>query len=383
MLDVSGTVVVRGKPARKAFRFGPWLSEDHVVSTEDAGDGLFVDLVDETALPLGTGLISTDPHRRIRLLSSAPTRDPLALMRTRIERAAARRRVDLLGADAYRLLHGEVDGVPGVFADRFGAGLLVRPDTPELLPLAQALAEPLADVAGAEVVSLWDQQPRLVRGERSVVRFHHGHLVLSVDLLRGGGLPEMTGQLATQRLVRRWARGRVLDAFAGYGGYGLQLADAGASEVWCVEDDPALADSVAADAKRNALAERLTVVREDPTAHLRRLEDKGERFDIVVLHGPLQREPATAADDAKRRAFELNRRALRLLDEGGLLITWAGSTALAQPAFEAGLVEAATKNRKRLQVLARAGGGADHPSLLGMLESEAPVTLVARVVSMA
>jgi 23S rRNA (cytosine1962-C5)-methyltransferase len=383
MFEVNGTVVVRGKIARSAWRRGPWLRDEDLISRDNA-TGPFVDLVDENSLPLGTGLLGSTPERAVRFVTSARTRDPLALLRTRLERADSRRRTDLLGADAYRVCHGEADGVPGVFVDRFGPGLLVRPDSPEVAPLAEALCGPLVEITRAETVALWPAggAPRLILGDDPVVRFHHGRLVLTVDMLRGRGLPDMSGQLENQRFVRRWAKGRVLDAFAGYGGYGLQLADAGARHVTCVENDERLALSIADDASRNALTE-LAVVREDPMDHLRGLDDASERFDIVVTHPPLLREPASAAEDAQRRAFDIHRRALRLLDEGGVLITWAGSTALAQDAFEEVVVDAATRNRKRLQVLARLRTGPDHPGLLGMPERGTRVTLVGRVVSMA
>jgi 23S rRNA (cytosine1962-C5)-methyltransferase len=385
MLELNGTVVVRGKVARQAWRASPWLRAEDVLS-RDAQAGPFVDLVDENALPLGTGLLGASPERAVRLVTSARTRDPLLLLQTRLERADARRRQDLLGADAYRLCHGDADGVVGLFVDRFGDGLALHTDGPEVEPLVEPLTSALIRLTGATSVSHWPSDgtaPTLLVGEERNVRFHHGRLLLTLDLLGVRSLFAVTGQLDHQRYLRRWARGRVLDAYASWGGYGLQLADAGAREVVVVDGDAGCVRSIEEDARRNGIEDRIRTVHEDPAEHLRRLEEASERFDCVVLHPPTREDPASAADDAARAALDLHRRALRLLDEGGLLVTAPASSALSDEAFETALAEAALKSRKRLQVLARLGAGADHPALLGMPRRGARDTLVARVVAMA
>lgn len=385
MLELNGTVVVRGKVAREAWRASPWIHADDVLSRDDDA-GPFVDLVDENALPLGTGLLGAAPARAVRLVTSARTRDPLSLLRTRLERADARRRQDLLGADAYRLCHGDADGVVGITVDRFGSGLAVRADAPEVEPLVAPLTDALVQLTGAASVAHWPVaggEPSLVVGEERTVRFHHGRLLLTVDLLSTSSLFAVTAQLDHQRYLRRWARGRVLDAYASWGGYGLQLADAGAREVVVVDHDEGCVRSIEEDARQNGIGDRIRGVHDEPAEHLRRLADAAERFDCVVLHPPLREQPASATEDAARAAVDLHRRALRLLDEGGVLVTAPASTALGAQGFEAALAEAALKNRKRLQVLARLGAGADHPLLLGMSDPAATETLVVRVVAMA
>lgn len=385
MLELNGTVVVRGKVARAAWRASPWIDADDVLSRDD-GDGPFVNLVDENALPLGTGLLGTTKERAIRLVTSTRTRDPLSLLRTRLERADARRRQDLLGADAYRLCHADADGVVGLTVDRFGDGLAVRADAAEVEPLVAPLTDALVQITGARSVAHWPSDksaPRLLVGEERTVRYHHGRLLLTVDLLSTASVFSITAQLDHQRYLRRWARGRVLDAYASWGGYGLQLADAGAREVVAVDADESCVRSIEEDARRNGIDDRVRGLHDDPAEHLRQLADAAERFDCVVLHPPVRTQPPSVAEDAAQEAIDLHRRALRLLDEGGLLVTAPGSTALSQSAFEAALSEAALKNRKRLQVLARLGAGADHPQLLGMADPAAHETLVVRVVAMA
>ena len=396
--DSSGSIArVRGEAVRQAWRGRPWIALDDIIEVDGAGP--FVDLIDENSLPLGTALYDAADDFPLRLLSSARTTDPVALIRTRLERAEARRRTDLLGADAYRLCHGEGDGVPRLFVDRFGRGLCVTSTTDAMSEVAPQLIESMVDLWDADVIvhyrptssvstSLLPTRLRkdapfvgqTVHGAQTKVRFHHGGLVRTVDIALGFEVTALTAQLDCQRYVRRWARGHVLDVFSGMGGYGLQLADAGATRTVLVDDDREMLDSIEEDARSNGIGDKVQVRQEAPLEAMRAIDRAGERFQIVVVHPTEVREPRAEANDAQRRVFERLRSALKLLDEGGLLIAWPGTTALDAVAFERTLVDAATRGRKRLQVLARMGAGPDHPSLVGTVDP-APPTLVARVLS--
>ena len=396
-LAVEGTVVVDGNAVRRAWRGRPWLHREDIRGVEAAA-GPFVDLVDENALSLGTALYDPNDEVPIRLVSSSRTNDPVGLLRTRLERALARRRKDLLGADAFRLCHGEGDGVPRLFVDRFGDGLVVTSVSHAMNAVTEALIDPLMDMTDARVVARYTLRSRtdslvrtrlrrdapfeveLCRGTDPQVRFHHGRLVRRVSLTSSFDVSSWTVLLDGQRFVRRWARGQVLHAFAGNGGFGLQMADAGASKVLFLDDHSDNLACIANDAKVNGLSERVTCLEVDPAEQLRKLGDAGAQFETVIVHPVELRESSDEVDEARRRVSEQLRRALRLLDEGGLLITWPGSTAISGALFEELLVEAATRSRKRLQVLSRLGAGPDHPTLLGMPELSAR-TLVVRVLA--
>lgn len=400
-METGSVVRVKGEAVRQAWRGRPWIAKEAVVAFEGGGasDAPFVDLIDENALPLGTALYDPDDDFPLRLLSSARTTDPVALIRTRLERAEARRRTDLLGADAYRLCHGEGDGVPRLFVDRFGRGLCVTSTSDAMSRVAPELIANLVETTGAEAVvhyqptasvrdSLLPTRLRkdapfvgqLVHGAHSRVRFHHGGLVRTVDISRGFEVTALTAQLDSQRYVRRWARGHVLDVYAGMGGYGLQLADAGASRTLLVDEDDDMLASIDEDAKNNGIGSKVETRRENPLDAMRKLDRAGERFQMVCVHPTEIRETKEAAQTAQQRVFERLRAALKLLDEGGIFIAWPGTTALDASAFERTLVDAATRGRKRLQVIARLGAGPDHPTLVGTEDPAAP-TLVARVLS--
>lgn len=386
--SANGKAKVKLAAVRRALKERPWLNADDVIAYE-GDDGPFVDIADENTLPLGTALYNPSEEVRVRLFTSASTRDPLLLLRTRLERAQARRHADLMGSDAYRLIHAEADGVPRLFVDRFGRGLFVVTACQAMDRLADDVIRLLVDVTGAESVVHWRRTTERTYavagtfGPTTTVRYHHGRLVLDVDLASSFALSGLTARLEAQRFVRRWGRGRVLDLYAKDGGFGLQLADAGAKSVLSVEPERSLVDHIRDGASANGLDSRVAVELADPHERMRLLDEAGERFDVVVLHPDETAFEAKSLDAVGRRVFEAHRRALRLLDEGRLLVTWPGATPLPEGEFERIIVDAATRSRKRLQILARMSAGPDHPTLLGVPESRAATTLVLRVLGMA
>jgi 23S rRNA (cytosine1962-C5)-methyltransferase len=368
-----------GKGLRRARRGWPWLLPEDVVSYEGDG-GPFVDLVDETSLPMGTALYDPRGPAPVRLLSSARTRDPVALLHARLERALARRDADLDSSDAGRLCHAEADGVPGLVVDRFGEGLLIAVDTGPMAQIVDELLPLLIERTNATTVAVARRdEVALVKGADPRVRFVHGRLELAVDLATPTAR-RLTADLERQRTLRRWSRGRCLDLVAGFCGYGLQLAEAGASEVVVVDEPPLLSTTVLEDARRNDIETRIERVESEPLAWLRAEAEsqRSGRFDVVVFHPrPLDDE----RDVALARAGEHGGLCLRLLDEGGILAVSSSSLALADEELADALQEAAARSRKRLQVLARLGPGPDHPSLAGVRPP--PSLLVTRVLATA
>jgi 23S rRNA (cytosine1962-C5)-methyltransferase len=379
-IEVTGSAIVTRKGLRRARRGWPWLHKDDVVRYDGDG-GPFVDLVDETSLPMGTALY--DPNgpatATIRLLSSARTRDPVGLIHARLERALARRETDLDGSDAGRICHGEADGIPGLFVDRFGPGLLISVDCPpmgrvvnDLLPLMveRTTATTVAKALGDEVT--------LVKGSDARVRFVHGRLELKVDLATPAA-QRLTEDLERQRSLRRWSRGRCLDLCAGFCGFGLQLAEAGAREVVLVDEAPALSSFCEDDAKHNDIEAKVERVEAEPLAWLRAESEERQRFDVVVYHPkPVEGDDV---ETATSRAIEHAALCMKLLDEGSILATSSSSTALDDEAFAGALQDAAAKTRKRLQMLALYGRGPDHPVLAGVRPP--PSLIVSRVLATA
>jgi 23S rRNA (cytosine1962-C5)-methyltransferase len=365
-LEVTGIAIVSRRGLRRAQRGVPELQSEDIVAYEGDG-GPFVDLVDEASLPVGTAVWDPTGGVAVRLLSSARTHDPVGLLRTRIERALARRKADLgvelVGDGAARLVNDAADGVPGVCIDRFGPGLLVSVDAAPMRAALDLVLPSLCEQLGTSHLVLHDASgASILRGDGSRVRFAHGRLDVEIDLCAPMA-SALSADLERQRTLSRWARGRVLDAGAGLGGYGLQLADAGACAVTFVDAPALLSSSLFDDAARNGLDAKLERIAEDAAAWLRATEVERLNFDVVVFH------PYPVAHTGLERALgditEIASALTKLLNEGGVLAASPAYREISDELFIGALQEAAARTRRRLQILARLDTGPDHPTLAG------------------
>jgi 23S rRNA (cytosine1962-C5)-methyltransferase len=384
MMGINGSVVVRGKQTREAWRARSWLHAADLV--ECHGEGPFVDIQDEAAMPLGFGWLDLASDRALHLLSFTRTRDPIGLLRTRLERAVARRRADMLGADAYRLCHGAGDGIPGVYIDRLGSGLLATAASAGLRPLLDLVTPIACELTGAQGVTEWP--PRHTPSapcpphEQPALRFHTGRLVHEMDPRRSARSLDLTAVQEAQRHLRRWARGRALDLHAGFGGFGLQLADAGAAEVVAIEADDGLRAHIAEDAKRNGLHGVVQVAEASAEAFFEQRHPE-EQFDCVVWHvGAMQSPPALAP--TTHAAFERELLAIfRSLVDGGMLVLSTAGHPQPVADLEAMLARTAWGARRRLQLITRLRESPDFPTILGYDEGGLPDTLFLRAISVA
>lgn len=354
---VAATAIVKRAGLKRARTGMPWLRPDDIASYDGDG-GAFCDLVDDGGLPVGTALWDKDSDIRARLLSSTRTRDPLGLLITRLERAE-HRRAGQTKEGAVRLCHGEADAVPGLFVDRFGDGLHVDVDAAPLLPWLDELLSPtIARQHAKNVVVRKSRTATLERGDSAVQTFAHDRLSLSVDLT-GNDVRRLSAELDPMKQLRAFARGRVLDVYANTGGFGLHLADAGASQAVLVDENPALQERGRAAAEQNGLGPKIDIVIAEPMAWLKQVQAS---FDVVVCHPPHEALPR---EKAELRAIEIAQTALKLVGEGAIFCARSNSSSLDDERFAAALQTRATDLRRRLQVLTRLGPGPDHPTLAG------------------
>ncbi len=381
------TVRLTGR-GRRRFRTGhPWIYADDLTGPRP-GRGALVALEGPDGERLGWGLHSADSKIAVRAVSREEAEPDEAFWARRLDEAVALRAcaglLDPRGA--CRLLHGDADGFPGLVVDRY-AGVLVLQSgaqaSEELVPLAASgLPSRLADhveVAAvversdASVRRLEDLPPRVgvLAGELPErVEVVEGDVAWTVDVLGG----HKTGAYLDQRdnrarVAAECAGASVLDAFCYDGLFGLRAARAGAREVLCVDQSRDAGERLAAAAERNGVADRVRFERANATKALRELATAGRRFDVAVVDPPAFARNRRELPGAERGYRELARRALALVDEGGLLVMASCSHAVTPSAFVEILGRAAAEAGRRVFLEHLAGAGVDHPALLTLPES--------------
>lgn len=362
----------------------------------DPEDGGEVVVVDHRERVVGRGVWTGGSTVRVRILRS--TDGPLdAEFVLRRVRRAAELRTAVLGldavTDAWRVVHGDGDRLPGVVADRYGDWVVLQVTNRAMADRRPALAAALLDVLGARGV--WERAaPRFAEREGfhpgggrlvgetppDVVDVQEHGLRFRVDVVRG----QKTGHFLDQRDNRRafgalCAGRRVLDAFCGTGGFGLAALAGGAASAVALDQSPRALERTLENAGLNTVTSRLETLEGDGFAALRALEEAGERFGAVSLDPPRFATSRREVEGALRGYLELNVRAMGLLERGGLLATSSCTGAVSEDQFLTMLRDAAVGARRRVQVLRVSGAAPDHPWLTAVPEGRYLKHVLARV----
>ena len=377
-MQIEGPVVVSRKGQARVERGHPWVFRSDVVKDGGATAGAIVRVAGVRGEPLGFALWSKRSEIRLRMLERGEALAP-SFLRDRIERALRWRGTVAAGAEAYRVVHGEGDGLPSLVVDRYGDYLSVQTLSqgterakPEIVDALVELLKPRG------IVERNDPKVRTLEGLEQTISVLHGEVPerveisegdvrLAVDLREG----QKTGLFLDQRenhlAARRYAKGRVLDAFCYDGGFALQVARDAESVIAVDLSGEALA-RVKANAERNGLG---NVETRDANVFdlLHELDKREERFDTVILDPPAFAKSRDAIPKATRGYKEINRRALRILKPGGCLVTCSCSYHIHEDDFEAILADAATDAGATVTVVEKRRQARDHPVVLGVPET--------------
>ncbi len=348
-------------------------------------DGGDVDVLDHRGRFVGRGVWNGRSVVRVCVLRSTRGDLDAAFVLRRVRRAVELRR-DVLRlpavSDAWRVVHGDGDRLPGVVADRYGDWVVLQVTGRAMADRRGALAAALLVATGARGV--WERAaPRFA--ERDGFHAGGGRLAgetppetidiaehgvrFRIDVVRG----QKTGHFLDQRDNRR-AFGalcegrRVLDAFCGSGGFGLAALAAGAASVVALDQSQRALARTTVNAEMNGVHAYIETREGDGFAALAALHEAGERFAAVSLDPPRFASSRREVPAALRGYSELNARALSLVERGGLLATSSCTGAVSEHDFLVMLRDAAVRARRRVQVLRVTGAAPDHPWLTAVPE---------------
>lgn len=280
----------------------------------------------------------------------------------------------LFDTPCYRLVYGDSDLLPGLVVDRFFDILVVQ--------LASATMEAHKDDVLAALIQVCkpsgilfknDSSARDAEGLERYVATAYGEVPEWVALEENGVKFEApviegqkTGWFYDHRMNRArlapYVKGkRVLDLFSYIGGWGVQAAAFGASEVFCVDASAFALDGVERNATLNGFAEKVTCVEGDVFAALRELKSAEERFDVVIADPPafIKRKKDIKNGEAAYR--RLNETAMRLLNKDGILVSASCSMHLEEDNLQNILLTSARHLDRNIQLLERGAQGPDHP----------------------
>ena len=360
--------------------------------------GALVTVVDSRRLPLGSALYSSASEIALRVVSRIPGRtraDYLGDLRQRLETALTLRETlvpeafcGAPGTNACRLLFAEADGLPGIIADRYNnivvLQLLIQGTAQDdvrrvllevfsqcawigtIVERADARVRELEQLAPPSETPLWTSRPD--DGDLTTV-FTINRVSFHYDATSG----QKTGAFLDQRLnyaaAAKYSRGRALDVCTYQGGFALHLASV-CQRVTGVDASRAALEVADRNRELNSgPAAKVDWIEADAFELLRDFAEQGERFDTIVLDPPAFAKTKRAAEGALRGYKELNLRALKMLSDGGTLVTCSCSHHVGMEEFSGVLRSAAEDTGRRVQLLEIRGAAPDHPAVLTLPET--------------
>jgi 23S rRNA (cytosine1962-C5)-methyltransferase len=375
---------------REVRRGHPWVFDQSIASTSRPGEpGDLAVIFDDKRNFVAIGLWDPTSPIRIKLLHhGAPTTINQEFFSERIRAAIEVRQslIDSPHTNAFRLIHGENDRLPGLVVDRYDTTTVVKLYSPAWFPFLDMLVDHLGDNADTVVLRLARSvgpfappdrvDGTVLRGPvpHNGVEFIEHQLRFRADVLRGQKTGHFLDQRENRLLVRGISQGeRVLDVFCCTGGFSVNAAAGGAASVHSVDIAPsalqATNEHIQANADRAQVrAAKHTSTTADAFATLDRLRRKREQFDLVIVDPPSFTSHQGTVSTALSAYRRLNLAAASVVTPGGTLFTASCSARIEREDFrgavEAGIEAAgATFSRRR-----ETGQPIDHP--IGFREGE-------------
>lgn len=364
-------------------------------------NGSIVEVFSKAGGFLGTGVFNKNSKITVRLIGNEHAdlimADTFAYYEKKIFDAYNMRQLYYSAQDSYRLIFGEADLIPGLICERF------CDESDKVILLIQFLSMS-CDIFRKEILAalikcakpdaIFERSDGAVRqkeglpevvgwqlgqGEEKITIVENG-IKLSVDIVNGQKTGYFLDQKFNRKAAARFCNGkRVLDTFTHTGAFGLNAFKAGAKEVISVDISPEAVEMVNHNIELNKAGNKMKAVCADVFDLLKQYEAAEEKFDVIILDPPAFTKSAKAIEKAYGGYKEINLRAMRLLNKGGILITCSCSYFMESKMFCDMLMHAAMDSHKKIQILEKFGAGPDHPVLLGYPKSEYLKCVVCRV----
>lgn len=369
---------------RRPLAGHPWIYQGEIERVEGSPHPGEVAVVkDFGGRFIGIGYINPHSQIAVRILTWREEAIDEAFLRRRILQAIEHRKQVVADTDGYRLIYGEADFLPGLIVDRYAEILVLQVLTAGMECLKEAVAAILVELLApkgiyersdppSRALEGLEQRRGLLYGQFDpLVQIEEGGVKFWVDIAQGQKTGFFLDQRENRLALRGYAAGKaVLDGFSYSGGFSLHAALAGAHSAMGID----ISSEAVALAKRNAelngLSERCTFKEANAFDELRALERQGCRFDLIILDPPAFTKGKEAVPGALRGYKEINLRAMKLLREGGILVSCSCSYHLDAGAFLGMLQAAALDTKRRLRLLEFRTQARDHPVLVGVKETQ-------------
>ncbi|NTW57325.1 MAG: class I SAM-dependent rRNA methyltransferase [Chlorobiaceae bacterium] len=333
---------------------------------------------------LGTGFFNPNSLISFRLLSRREEPLDREFFRRAIIDALKLREKVYRDEDtnAYRLVHGESDSLPGLVIDRFNRAVVLQAFSAGMDRHLPLLCEVLEEILNPQVMVVRNESvlrelegltlyKEIIKGERAgtIQTIHDAGISFEVDLYEGQKTGFFLDQRENRRIIRKFSEGaEVLDVFTNDGGFALNALSGGAKSVIMLDASQEALQRAERNARMNGFSD-YSLIAADAFDMLDQMVKAQEKFDVVVLDPPSFTKSRKNLPTALKAYKKLNRLGLQLVKNGGFLATASCSHHASEEDFLDTVHQAALAEGVQLRMVYRNSQPFDHPVLLAMPET--------------
>jgi 23S rRNA (cytosine1962-C5)-methyltransferase len=350
----------------------------------DIAAGETVQLFTHDGRLLGTGFFNPQSLIAFRLLTRNEEQPDREFFRRKILEALKLREKVYPAAEtnAWRLVHGESDGLPGLVVDRFDRALVLQSFSAGMDRHLPLITEVLKELFDPKALVVRNESPlRELEGLPLYKEMIFGGpddiqqvivddgISYRVNILEGQKTGFFLDQRENRRIVRKFSAGaEVLDVYTNDGGFALNAMHAGASSTTMIDSSQEALQRAEQNARMNGM-ENYSIIASDAFEALARIKQENRAFDLVVLDPPSFTKSRKSVPTALKAYAKLNRLGLQLVRDEGFLATASCSHHISEEDFLAAVHLGAMQAGKHLRLISRNAQPADHPVLLSMPET--------------
>lgn len=367
---------------------GMWVFDnevDSIMGSFENGD--MITVRDFDGYFMGYGFINTRSRITVRLMSRRKENKVTEDLIEQRVRAAWDYRKQTIDISCCRVIFGEADFLPGIVIDKFSDILVVESLALGIDRLKPVILDKLKKVFAEDGISIrgiYERSDAKVRENEGMERFKgfigepfdtrveiiENGVKYIVDVEDGQKTGFFLDQKNNRASIHKLCKDKkVLDCFTHTGSFALNAGIAGASSVLGVDASMTGVKQAEENARLNHLEDRVRFICADVFDLLPELEEKGEKYDVVILDPPAFTKSRSSVKNAVKGYREINLRGLRLVEDGGFLATCSCSHFMDPELFAKTIREAARSAHKRLRQVEFRTQAPDHPILWAADES--------------
>lgn len=367
---------------------GLWIFDNEIASILGSfEDGDIVAVHDFDGYGLGKGFINRNSKIRVRMMTRNRHQEiDEAFLKMRVQEAwDYRKKVSDTGS--CRVIFGEADFLPGLVVDKFSDVLVVQSLALGIDRLKDQIVELLKEVLAADGIKIrgvYERSDAKVRRQEGMelykgfigeafdtnVEIEENGVRYMVDVKDGQKTGFFLDQKYNRKAIQHLCKdAKVLDCFTHTGSFALNAGYGGAKEVTGVDASELAVEQAILNSKLNGMEDRVKFICRDVFELLPELEEKGEKFDVVILDPPAFTKSRNSVKNAVKGYREINLRAMKLVRDGGFLATCSCSHFMTYELFTQTIHQAARNVHKRLRQVEYRTQAPDHPILWAAEES--------------